>query len=49
MRDLRASTVAIEGLMLSGGLGPEGGSVLEPGTESGGSTADAGVLRGIND
>ncbi len=49
LRDLRASSVAIDGLMLSGGLGPEGGSVLEPGTESGGSTADAGVLRGISE
>ena len=49
MRDLRASTVAIEGLMLSGGLGPEGGSVLEPGPESGGAAADAGVLRGISE
>ena len=26
LRDLRTSTIAIEGLMLSGGLGPEGGS-----------------------
>jgi cobalt-zinc-cadmium efflux system outer membrane protein len=48
LRDLRASTVAIDGLMLSGGLGPEGGSGLEPGSESGGS-ADGGVLRGISE
>jgi len=48
LRDLRSSMVAIDGLLLSGGLGPEGdvGGDLsnEPQT-----AADAGVLRGISE
>ena len=48
LRDLRTSTIAIEGLMLSGGLGPEGGLAGDVGTESG-APADAGLLRGISE
>lgn len=48
LRDLRSNLVAIEGLLLSGGLGPEGdmgGDVSnEPQT-----SADAGVLHGISE
>ena len=43
--DLAASTIAIEGLMLSGGLGPDGGTGGDVGTEPG-PIADAGLLRG---
>jgi cobalt-zinc-cadmium efflux system outer membrane protein len=48
LRDLRTSMIAIEGLMLSGGLGPEGGTGGDVGTESG-AVADAGLLRGISE
>ncbi len=48
LRDLRTSTIAIEGLMLSGGLGPDGGTGGDVGTESG-AVADAGLLRGISE
>ncbi len=48
LRALRTSTIAIEGLMLSGGLGPDGGTGGDVGTESG-AVADAGLLRGISE
>lgn len=48
LRDLRSSTIAIEGLMLSGGLGPEGGLNADAAADSG-SPADAGMLRGISE
>jgi cobalt-zinc-cadmium efflux system outer membrane protein len=46
LRELRASTVAIEGLLLSGALGPggEGGTGTEPQP-----TGDSGVLWGISE
>ena len=48
LRDLRTSTIVIEGQMLSGGLGPEGGLNADAAADSG-SPADAGLLRGISD
>jgi cobalt-zinc-cadmium efflux system outer membrane protein len=48
VRDLRSSMIAIEGLMLSGGLGPEGGLNADAAADSG-SPADAGLLRGISE
>jgi cobalt-zinc-cadmium efflux system outer membrane protein len=48
LRDLHTSTIGIEGLLLSGGLGPEGRAESEPVNESG-SAADDGLLRGISE
>jgi cobalt-zinc-cadmium efflux system outer membrane protein len=48
LRNLRASAVTIEGLLLSGGLGSEGA----PGADAGSASvapADAGLLRGISE
>ncbi len=49
LRDLRANTIAIDGLLLSGGLGAEGGSGGGDVSNESPIPADAGLLRGISE